>query len=699
MAQLIVSKRKMILILFSISTVLSIFLIPAVKVNYSMSDYLPQDMPVKKAMEVLDREFGLTGSAQVMVEGVSVVQAKEIKDQMTQVAGVKSVTWLDDLVDIRKPLEIYDTEMVDDFYIDGAALYQIVFVEDDYSLKVGSALDEIREITGKEIAIRGPAAAAKAVRETTSKEIFTIVAFVLPVFLVILLLSTSSWFESLLFITVIGISVIINMGTNVIFGEVSFMTQMSAAVLQFAIAMDYSIFLLHRFAEERAEGAAVLDAMRRALYKSFSSITASALTTVAGFVALMFMRYRIGMDMGLVLAKGIVFSLVSVILLLPALAILSDKLIERTHHKSFLPNFNRFGKLIVKSRYIIIAILFILLFPAYRGQEENHFLYGESSIALSDGSEMANEEDEILNKFGPYNPVVLLVPAGNIAKEAALAEKLTVLDSVNSVQALVTLADTAIAREMLPQSVIDQFETEHYSRMIITLNTEVEGKATFAAVEQLNELIKSYYGEDFMLVGSSPSVLDIKTVVEVDFNRVTLISILAVSLILLFTFRSLVLPVILILVIETSIWINMAVPYFMDQTLNFIGYMIVSSIQLGGTIDYAILFTNRYMDNRKTMDKKEAAAKAVSDSGGSILTSAAILASAGLILGEISSIKGISELGTLIGRGAIISGLLVFVFLPQLLVLCDGLIKRTTIMKKDTIKSNSNPNDPTKYHS
>jgi predicted RND superfamily exporter protein len=683
MVKNIVEKRKRILIVFCFITILSAIFIPSVKVNYNMSDYLPEDMPTKKALEVLSQEFGLNGSAQVMVRNVSIPQAKEIKDIIAGIEGVKSVTWLDDIDDIRKPLDILDQDMVEDYYKDQAALYQVVFQEDDYSLKVGSALEKIRRVVGDNSAIRGPAIAAKAVRDTTAREIIKIVAFVLPVFLLILILSTSSWFESLLFIAVIGISVIINMGTNFIFGEVSFMTQMSAAVLQFAIAMDYSIFLLHRFAEERKAGLGLEDAIKTALYKSFSSITASALTTVAGFVALMFMRYRIGLDMGLVLAKGIVFSLVSVILLLPAMAISSDKLIERTHHRLFLPSFKKFGKVVVKLRYIIVVFLLLIIIPAFRGQQTNHFLYGESSIALSEGSGLAEEEKKITDIFGPYNPVVLLVPAGNIAKETALAQRLEDLDTVGSVQSLVTLADSAIAREMLPKAVIDQFETANYSRMILTLNTEVESVAAFSAVEQLTELVRSYYGDDFVLIGSSVSTRDIKTVVEVDFTTVNLISILAVAVILLFTFRSLLLPVLLILVIEASIWINMSVPYFTNSTLNFIGYMIVSAIQLGGTIDYAILLTNRYLENRKILKKKEAAAKAVSDAGGSILTSALILGSAGFILGKVSSISGISELGTLIGRGAILSSLLVFIFLPQLLVIFDGAIKWTTLNRKD----------------
>lgn len=667
----IVRKRRLILLLFGLLTLLSILLVPTVRVNYNMSKYLPEDMPTKEALMVMEEEFGLGGTAQVMLTEVSIVEAKEIKNRIADIKGVKSVTWLDDIADITQPLEILDAELVEEYYQENSALLLIEFTEDDYSLLTGSALEEIRQLAKDKVMLRGPAVTAKAMRETTSKEIIQIVAFVLPVFLLILILSTSSWFESVLFIAVIGISVIINMGTNFIFGEVSFMTQMSGAVLQFAIAMDYSIFLLHRFAEERASGAGVEEAMKRALYKSFTSISASALTTVAGFVALIFMRYQIGMDMGLVLAKGILLSLLSVLLLLPAMTIYSDRLIERTQHRSFMPSFQGFGRVAVKLRYIILALVMIIILPAFRGQAANHFLYGEASIALSEGTKQAQEEAQISAIFGPYNPMVLLVPSGNIAKEAALADKLQHLDTVDSIQALVTIADSAIAREMLPDELVERFETSNYSRFILFLNTEIEGEKAFQAVDQVDALVASYYGENYILVGSSASVRDIKTVVEEDFTRVNMISILAVGLILLFSFRSLLLPVILVFVIETSVWINMSVPYFMNSTLNFIGYMIVSSVQLGGTVDYAILLTTRYLDNRKTMVKREAASKAISDAGGSILTSAAILGSAGFILGGVSSIAGISELGILIGRGALLSLLLVLIMLPLFLVLFD----------------------------
>ncbi len=685
LARWIVKYRIAILIFFGVSSIISMFFVSSVKVNYNMSQYLPDDMETKKSVEILEKEFGVTGSAQVMIYDISIPQAKIVKDKIAKIDGIKSVTWLDDVADLQKPIEYLDQNSVAPFYQENAALFQIVFEEDDYSLKTGAALDEIRTIAGDKVAIRGPAVAAKAMRDTTSSEIITIVAFVVPIFLLILFLATSSWLEPLLFITVIGISVLINMGTNVIFPSISFMTQMCAGVLQFAIAMDYSIFLLHRFAEERALGAGVEDAMRRAVYKAFSSISASSLTTVAGFVALMFMRYGIGMDMGMVLAKGILLSLICVLFLLPALAILCDKYIEKTHHRPFLPSFEKFGKVIIKLRYVIVAILLIMAIPAFRAQLSNHFLYGESSVAVSEGTKPALEEEHIKKIFGRFNPVVVMVPTGNIAKETELAKDLQHLDHIESVQALVTIADPAIARELLPTQVLDQFQSEHYNRMIINMDTEVEDQTAFETIDQISKTVQQSYGSDYVMIGSSVSVRDIKAVVDVDYQRVNLISILAVAFILLITFQSILIPGILILVIESSIWINMSVPYFFHNTLSFIGYMIVSTIQLGATIDYAILLTDRYQHNRLKMGKKEAASKAISDSGRSILTSAGILCSAGFIMGQVSSIKGISELGTLIGRGALLSGLLVFILLPQLLVILDKPIRMLTL-KEGTLR-------------
>lgn len=678
-ARFVVEQRRFFLILFTVVTVISLLLVPLTKVNYDNTKYLPEDMETKKAITVMEEEFGLQGSAQVMFSGVDIPDVLQFKKQMKEITGVTSVIWLDDVADVTVPMSFMDESTVKEYYKDGKALLQVTFQDDDHSLATGEALEKIRELAPEKISIIGPAMNALSTRTMTSSEIFKITLFVVPIILLILILFTNSWFEPILFLTVIGVSVLINMGTNLFVGEISYITRSSAALLQLAIAMDYSIFLLHRFGEERAKGLNVVEAMTQALTFSFTSIMASSLTTVAGFVALMFMRYQIGFDMGLVLAKGIVLSLLSVLLLMPALTILFEGVIERTHHRSFMPSLGGFAKGIMKLRYILPLLITMVLVPAFLAQSANQFLYGDAVTATSEGTRPAIEKKEIQDTFGQLNRVILLVPKGNITNEVALVKELDKITYVKSTQALVTLADPLIPRSILPDNIINNFESENYARMIVTLNTDTESKTAFDTIAQIREAAQELYPDQYLLLGSSASIIDIKTVVEYDFLTVNLISILAVSLILLFTFRSLTLPLLLVFVIESSIWINMSVPYFMGAPLIFIGYMIVGAIQLGATIDYAILLTGRYMENRRVMGKHEASQKAISDAGNSIITSAGILCVSGFMLGFMSNVSVISSLGMLIGRGALLSGLMVLIFLPQLLVLFDGLIARTTL--------------------
>lgn len=670
MAVFVVEKRKYFLALFAAAVMISIVLAPMVRVNYDHTKYLPADMQTREAISTMEREFGLRGSAQAMVKDVSIPGVLRLKSEMERISGVKNVVWLDDMADVTIPLDFLDQDMVDDYYRDGNALFLITFYEDDHSLKTGSAIEQIGALNDGNIFVRGPAADAFNIQQTASSEILVITLSVIPIFLLILLIATNSWIEPVLFIATIGASVLINMGTNIVVGEISFITQTSASLLQFAVTMDYSIFLLHRFGEERAKGFELKQAITNALKKSFSTITASSLTTIAGFAALMFMRYSIGFDMGLVLVKGVVLSLLSVLLLLPALIVIFEQAVERTRHRPFMPNLKNFSKVVSKLRYVIPAIILLLLLPAFLAQGSNQFLYGGGEIS---------GQTVIEDVFESYNPLVLMVPSGDIAKEADLSSALLHVDHVADVQALATLVDRAIPREMISQSVRDNFQSENYSRVMVLLNTRTEGEAAFAAVENIRRVADRYYPGQYWMLGSSAAISDIKTVVEYDFTITSMVAILAVGFILLITFRSLALPILLVFAIQSAIWFNMAIPYFTGAPLIFIGYMIVSAVQLGATIDYAILLTGRYMEERRVMGRREAAEKAISDSGNSIITSAVIMSAAGFTLGFISSVPSIAALGFLVGRGALLSCLVVLTFLPQLLMMGDGLIKITTL--------------------
>ncbi|HOK43107.1 MAG TPA: MMPL family transporter [Thermoclostridium caenicola] len=687
LADVIVKKRRLIFWIFVLLTVLSACFIPEVDINYNLAKYLPSEMRTSKALEIMEKEFSLTGSARVMVEDISLPEAVAIKQRLAGVDGVKSVIWLDDVADIHKPLEYLDSKTVESYYKDGAALFMVEFDEGDYSLNTGKAVSDIQAIIGEKGAVGGSAVTTKFMRESTIREVVSAAIIAAPIIFIILLLTSHSWFEPFIYVVVMGVSVVINMGTNVVFGSISFITQASAALLQFAISMDYAIFLLHRYREEKARGVEPETAMKKAIISSFSSIGASCLTTVAGFVALMFMRYKIGFDMGAVLSKGVLISLLTVIFLLPGITLFTDGLLERTQHKPLLPSLSKLGSGIVRYGAVAIVLLAIIIVPAYRAQASNAFLYGENAMISVEDSEFGKKVERIDERFGIYNPLVLLVPRGSIPDEISLADALMEKDYVSSVQTIVTLADPAIPREILPEALLENFTSPNYTRMIINLDLPVESAATLRAVEEIGRMSYGHYGDAYFFLGSSSSVSDVKQVVDRDYSTVSLISICAVGLIILLTFRSLTIPVLLVLVIETSIWMNMAVPYFMDENLSFIGYLVVSAIQLGATVDYAILMTSRYMENRKAYSKKEAAIKALTDSGWSVITSAMILFVACMGVGVASSIRAVSEMILLLGRGAAISCVLVLVLLPQLLIIFDGVIGKTTLKAKERDKS------------
>jgi len=467
------------------------------------------------------------------------------------------------------------------------------------------------------------------------------------------------------------------MGSNIFVGRISNVTQSTQAILQMAISMDYSIFLFERFMFERENGASVTEAVKTAVKKSVVSLSGSSLTTIAGFLALWFMDYGIGFDLGRVLVKGIVISLFTIMTLLPVLILFTAPLLEKLRHRSLMPGLEGFARTVLKGRYIFIVLCFLVMVPAFLAQSRNDFLYGEAGIN-KEGTEIFDEGKEITDIFGEQNQVVLLVPKGSVASETALADDLGDKEYVKSLQSIPTLADPAIPREILPGELTDNFASDEYVRMIIMLDVPSESEETFAAVEDLKNTISGYYDE-YYLAGSSTAIYDIKQVVETDYNTVNTISILSVMFIILIVFRSLSLPFILTFVIEISIWINMSIPYFAGNTLSFVGYLIVSSVQLGATIDYAILLADRYLEYREILPKRDAAMKAVSTSGGSGFTSFLILGTAGLSLGIVSQTAAISELGTLIGRGAFMSGVMVLILLPQLLVIFDPVIMRTTL--------------------
>lgn len=687
MAEFIVKNRNKIGIIFIVATVISILLIPKVKINYNLSEYISDDERAKRGMNVVEEEFAMQGFARVMINDVSLIEAKEYKNKIEKIDGVDMVVWLDDSIDVYRPLDFISEEELRDYYNDGSAIFEIMFDEDDYSTKTSKAIDEINKIIPEESNIIGSAVDTKSAADTVQSEVSKVMCILIPVVIIILILTTDSYFSPILFMIVIGTSIFLNMGSNVIFKHVSFLTYSIVAALQLAVSMDYSVFMLHEF--ETHKGEDLEKAMVETVKKSCLSIFSSALTTIAGFLALCFMGFTIGKDMGLVFAKGIVLTLFTVILFMPCLILKFYPLIEKTHHKSFMPDFEKFAKYTEKISYLLIAIVLIITIPSYVAQKQNVFLYGSSSFGGGEGTKVYEDEKKINSKFDRSNPMIVLVPTGDYVSEKALVKEIEDMESVKKVQSLANLVSEGIPDSFVPIDKYQKFRTDKYSRLVIYTKTSSESDLAFETSRKIEELTKKYYGDNYEITGTVPITLNIKDVVNADYTRVNIFSILAVMVILLFTFKSFMLPILLTLVIESGIFINMAIPYYSGKEMMFLGYLIVSTIELGATIDYAILMTNNYLNARKENDKKLASRIAVNKSIPSILTSGGILVCAAFLLKWCSSIKAVSEMGELIGRGALISMFLVIFFLPHVLSLFDKAIEETkfrSVKRKEKTK-------------
>lgn len=671
----IVARRKAIVALFAIVMVASAACIPFVRVNYDMVDYLPPSAQSTTAVDIMTEQFDqAVPNAYVMVRDVTPAVAVDVKQRIASMEGVEMVLWLDDVVDVTVPLDALDSATVEQYYRDGSALYQVAIAEGEE----GSVVPAIRayiDSLGPGNAVSGDAADNAQMQQSMVEQVLMAVAIVVPVIMFLLIVSTMSWIEPVLFIAAIGVSILINMGTNIFLGEVSFVTYSVSPILQLAVSLDYAIFLLHAFADERELCADAEQAMARAMRKSMGTIAASAVTTLFGFAALSFMQFQIGADLGINLVKGIVLSFVTVMVLLPSLTLLLYKLIDKTRHRRLMPTFRNVDSVLRHVRVPAMVLVAILIVPAFLGQGNVTFTYqnGTPDTSVRTGADTQAVREE----FGRQNMVAVLVPRGDLAAEAELASVIESLDHVTGVVSYASMVGGAIPQGFLDPAVLAQFYSDEYARIVAMVDTEVEGDRAFGLVDQINAEAASRYDE-FYTAGQSANLYDMANIVEVDNVVVSLIAVIAIFLVLLVTFRSVSLPFILLLAIESGIWINLSIPYFTGTPLNFIGYLVVNTVQLGATIDYGILLTTHYLRERKSLPARAAARAALGKSFRSVLVSACILATAGFALAMSSSIEAVSSLGLLLGRGALLSLFLVTCFLPGLLILLDGVVRKTT---------------------
>ena len=665
--------KKSITIIFALVAIISAIVQFGVSVNYNMADYLPEDAPSTKAMEIMEEEFeGTVPNTRVLIKDVTIPEALNYKKELEVIEGVEEVMWLDDATDIMTPIEIMDYDTVESYYKDSNALFSLNIEEGKEVL----ATEAIYELIGEDNAMTGEAVNTADSQKMAGTESMYAAMLLIPIIIIILLLSTNSWVEPVFFLTAIGVSVLINLGTNIFIGEVSFVTQSVAPILQLAVSLDYAIFLLHSFNDNRKIMADPQQAMIKAMKSSFPAIASSASTTFFGFMALSLMEFEIGSDLGINLVKGILLSFISVVVFLPAITILFYKWIDKTKHKPFLPAIKGVGKFVLKLRHIVVIVVAIIIIPAFLAQSNTNFIYGigEQPETTRTGSDKIVIEEE----FGQLTSIVMLVPKGDLVKETKLTEELENLSDVKSVLSYVNTVSPVIPPEYLDESVTNQFYSDNYTRIIINTDIEAEGEKSFGLLEDINNTTKTLYADDVHLLGESVTLYDIKETVERDNKLVNFLTVGTIALVLLITFRSLSYPIILLLTIQTAVWINLSFPYFTDSSLVFVGYLIISTVQLAATVDYAILFSEAYKEKRKKLSKLQALKETLDEKLFSIIISASILSSVGFILWITSSNPIVSSIGLLLGRGALLAFILVVFFLPAMLYLFDKVVQKTT---------------------
>lgn len=696
LGQWIVKGRYAILAVFITAFILSAVAIFFVNINSDIVSYLPDDSNTMKGMHFLQETFEMQGDAIVALEDFSEEEVAQLVGEIQKMDGVKengaiwsgtfSAELSDDMLD-SLPAELQEfARAILAGLKDNEELKKIFHPEDNVylimlQLSVPSSSNEAFAVVnaiesmlaGRSFALGGSTMITKQIFDSTLGEIPMYLIVGVIVVLIILFLTTKSFVEPLILLMTLGISIIINLGTNIIMPDVSIITFAASSILQLGLAMDYAIFLMHAYHEEKARCLDVRTAMERAIPKTFSTVLSSALTTVGGFLALFCMQFKIGPDLGIVLAKGVALSLMTVLLLQPCLILLFDKLVDKTQHRMFMPKFAKIGSFAIKHNRLIAIACLVILIPAMIGQLNISYSYMKFE---KDTGQAKTNIEQIADKMS--NTIIVLVPVANSNAHYNFIESVKGLDHVEAMMGLYSMVDKENAElvdkylpllDYLPENPLSGFVNKGYTMYSIMINAETESSeatATLAAIR--NFLNENFAGKETYVTGMAQNVVDLAEVTPRDFTVVTLVSILIILVILLFTLKSFRESILLLAVIEFGILINLAINYFMGQAVNFMAYIIISSIQLGATVDYAILLTVRYKRLAETMPHKEAIFRAVKESALSIVTSASIIFGACLSVALITSNQIISEVTMLIARGAVISGILVLVALPSLLV-------------------------------
>ena len=649
------------------------------RVNYDVLTYLPEDIETMQGQDILVKDFGTGAFSMFIVDGMEDTEVSALKAKIENVEHVQKVLWYDSLADISMPKSMIPKDVYEVFNSDTGTMMAIFFDEGTSSDGTMEAIGEIRKLAGKQCFLSGMSAIVTDTKNLAEKEtpLYVLIAVVLAV--IVLGLTMDSYFIPLLFMLSIGMAIVYNLGSNYFFGEISYITKALAAVLQLGVTLDYSIFLMHSYEEQQVRYNGDKErAMAHAISQTFSSVIGSSVTTVAGFIALCFMTFTLGMDIGVVMVKGVILGVIACVTILPSMILCCDKWIMKTMHKPFLPDIGKISDKVTK-RYMIYVILFlVLLFPAIYGNNHTAVYYNLDETLPKDlPSIIANEK---LKKDYDMNTTHMILVDSSVesADVAKMIDKMDDVDGVKWALGLDALIGPAIPQDMIPNSVTDMLKNDKYQLLLVNSEYKVASDELNAQIKDLNKILHKY-DKGGMLIGEGPLTADLIDITDTDFKTVSMVSIGIIFVIILILFKSISLPVILVGVIEFAIYVNMGIPYYTGTKLPFVASIVIGTIQLGSTVDYAILMTTRYKRERNHgAEKYDAITTAHRASAQSIMVSALSFFAATIGVGLYSNIDMISSLCILMARGAIISMIVVIFVLPSMFMVFDKVIVKTS---------------------
>ena len=686
----VVKYRIGILVLALILAVPAVLGMAGTRINYDMLDYLPEDMDTVIGQNELMEEFGKGALSFLIMEDMPEKDVAELKRQIEQVEHVETVVWYDTLMDISVPVELLPDKIYREFNTEHSTMMAVFFDSSTSADITMDAIRDIRAICGKQCYVSGMSALVTDLKDLCEKEEPIYVGIAVALACAAMLVLLDSWLVPFVFLASIGIMILLNLGSNVFLGEISYITKALSAVLQLAVTMDYSIFLWHSYNEQREKNNDTKAAMEAAIGETLTSVIGSSVTTVAGFIALCFMSFTMGRDLGIVMAKGVLLGVLGCVTVLPALILVLDKPLQKTRHKALIPDMGKFAQGTVNAFPVFLVIFMLLVAPAYYGYSRTDSeVYYDMGECLPKDMEYVIANSKLKEEFDIASTHMLLVDTNVSPKQIrSMIREMEDVDGVKYILGLESLVGSRLPEEFLPESVTEILKSDKWELMLINSEYKVASDEVNGQINELNHILKKY-DKGGMLIGEAPCMKDMIETTDHDFRVVNTVSILAIFVIIALVEKSISLPFILISVIELAIFINLGLPHYLGQSLPFIAPICISTIQLGATVDYAILMTTRYKAERiHGIDRKKAVGTALSASIPSILVSGMGLFAATFGVALYSNIDIISSMCMLMARGAVVSMLSVIFILPALIVICDGLICETTMGMKGTGKMN-----------